>query len=385
MRTRVLTSINEVAARDWDRLFSRGNPFTRHAFLAALEDSGSVCDATGWQPLHLLLEDDGVPRAAMPLYLKSHSYGEFVFDWAWAEAYRRNGVDYYPKLLTAVPFSPVAGPRVGVADGFGHAESLAGLAAAVRTLAADLHASGWHILFPDDAQQGTLDESGLADATLRREDVQFHWRNKAYATFDEFLATMRSSRRKNIRRERRRVSAQGIEMKRLAGAAITAADWEAFYRCYRETYRKRSGHDGYLNRAFFEALLESQRDHLLLVSAMADGGIVGSALFLFDDERLFGRYWGALEPIDCLHFEACFYQGIEFCIERGLQVFDPGTQGEHKLMRGFEPVRTASYHWLVDERFQAALAHWLEREKAGVSSYEESARAFLPFRRSEPG
>jgi predicted N-acyltransferase len=381
MHARFLTSINEVAAADWDRLFAGGNPFTRHAFLAALEDSGSVCDETGWQPLHLLLEDGGALIAAMPVYLKSHSYGEFVFDWAWAEAYRRNGFDYYPKLLTAIPFSPVAGPRIGLAAGVDPTTAVTAAFAAVCKLASDVQASGWHLLFPDEAHQDLLTDAGLADALLRREDVQFHWRNAGYAHFDEFLATLRSSRRKNVRRERRRIREQGIEMRRLCGDAITAPDWDAFYRCYRETYRKRSGHDGYLNRAFFDALLRSQREQLLLVTASGDEGVVGSALFLFDDRRLFGRYWGALETIDCLHFEACFYQGIEFCIERGLAVFDPGTQGEHKLMRGFEPVRTTSCHWLADGRFQAALAQWLEREQKGVASYEDSARAYLPFRR----
>jgi predicted N-acyltransferase len=381
LQANFLTTIRDFAPASWDALFAGCNPFAKHAFLLALEESGSVCDDTGWQPLHLVLARDGQNVAVMPLYLKSHSYGEFVFDWAWAEAYRRNGADYYPKLLSAIPFSPVAGPRIGIAEGEDPREILPAVLEAVRALAGQLQASGWHLLFPEPGLQQQWEDSGCAAGMLRREDVQFHWVNHGYDAFDAFLGALRSSRRKNIRRERRRVQAQGVALERLTGAQISSAHWDEFYRCYCATYEKRSGHSGYLNRAFFDQLLQSMRENLLLVSARRADGLVGSALFLFDEQRLYGRYWGAVEPVDCLHFEACFYQGIEFCIERGLQVFDPGTQGEHKLMRGFEPVRTVSYHWLADQRFQAALAGWLRQESRGVSSYEESAREFLPFKR----
>lgn len=381
MQARFLTSISELEPTLWDALFEGGNPFVRHAFLRALEQSGSVTDETGWQPIHLVLEQAEQVVAAMPLYLKSHSYGEFVFDWGWAEAYRRNGLEYYPKLLTAVPFSPVMGPRVGTAPGVELAEVLPAVVTAVRGLAGSMHASGWHLLFPDEHLAGQITGSGLASSLLRREDVQFQWRNRDYTSFEAFLGSLRSSRRKQVRRERRRVAEQGIDLARLTGDAITVEDWRDFYRCYRATYEKRSGHGGYLNQDFFNQLLESLRDRLMLVVARRGDRLAGSALFLFDQERLYGRYWGAVENVDCLHFEACFYQGIEFCIERGLQVFDPGTQGEHKLMRGFEPTRTVSWHWLSDQRFQAALADWLEREQQGIADYEGSAREFLPFRR----
>ncbi len=381
MQARFLTSISELEPTLWDALFEGGNPFVRHAFLRALEQSGSVTDETGWQPIHLVLEQAEQVVAAMPLYLKSHSYGEFVFDWGWAEAYRRNGLEYYPKLLTAVPFSPVMGPRVGTAPGVELAEVLPAVVTAVRGLAGSMHASGWHLLFPDEHLTGQITGSGLASSLLRREDVQFQWRNRDYTSFEAFLGSLRSSRRKQVRRERRRVAEQGIDLARLTGDAITVEDWRDFYRCYRATYEKRSGHGGYLNQDFFNQLLESLRDRLMLVVARRGDRLAGSALFLFDQERLYGRYWGAVENVDCLHFEACFYQGIEFCIERGLQVFDPGTQGEHKLMRGFEPTRTVSWHWLSDQRFQAALADWLEREQQGIADYEGSAREFLPFRR----
>ena len=385
LRARFLSAIADIDPQAWDRLFDQANPFMRHAFLHALEASGSVCGKTGWQPLHLLLEQGDEAVAAMPLYLKSHSYGEFVFDWSWAEAYRRNGLDYYPKLLTAVPFSPVSGPRIGLSPGCDENAALTGAVSAVEQIARQCGASGWHLLFPDQAQQIRLADSGLAETLLQREDVQFHWSNAGYTDFDAFLGSLRSSRRKNIRRERRRVAEAGIELQRLNGDAITASAWSAFYDCYRRTYQKRSGHDGYLNRSFFSRLLDSQRDHLLLVTASQGQAVIGSALLLFDETHLFGRYWGAMEPVDCLHFEVCFYQGIEFCIERGIQTFDPGTQGEHKLMRGFEPVRTTSYHWLSDARFQAALAGWIEREQQGVTAYEESARGYLPYRRDEDG
>jgi predicted N-acyltransferase len=373
----------DISAESWDALFAGGNPFTRHAFLSAMEQSGSVGEDTGWQPLHLLLEEDGELAAAAPLYLKFHSYGEFVFDWAWAEAYRRNGLAYYPKLLTAIPFSPVAGPRIGMAGDADRTALLKSVLSSVQAMAHEVAASGWHLLFPDEDLQEMLDASGLSSQLLRRQDVQFHWRNADYADFDGFLASLRSSRRKNIRRERRRVQAQGVVMQRLTGRDITDEDWRGFYRCYRRTYEKRSGHGGYLTPEFFMHLLESMREHLLLVTARRGKELAGSALFLFDQERLYGRYWGALEQIDCLHFEACFYQGIEFCIERGLHLFDPGTQGEHKLMRGFEPVRTVSCHWLADARFQRALRDLLRREQRGVAAYEASAREYLPFRRGQ--
>lgn len=379
---RFLNAISECPPGEWDRLFGAANPFVRHAFLACLEDSGSVAAATGWQPAHLVLEEGGRLLAAMPLYLKAHSYGEFVFDWGWAEAYRRQGLEYYPKLLCAIPFSPVSGPRLGVAAGEEPGPLLRAAWAALETRAREVGASGWHLLFPDPQQRAALAAAGLEDRFLRREDVQFHWRNADYGGFDDFLATLRSSRRKNVRRERRRVAEQGVRLQRATGAAITDEDWAGFYRCYRATYEKRSGHAGYLTRGFFDALRDRMGDELMLVTARRDEALAGSALFLFDEHRLYGRYWGALEAVDCLHFEACFYQGIEFCIERRLCWFDPGTQGEHKLLRGFEPVRTVSYHWLADPRFHEALRRLLDLEQHHVDAYETSAREYLPFRRA---
>jgi predicted N-acyltransferase len=241
--------------------------------------------------------------------------------------------------------------------------------------------SSWHLLFPGKRLQAAL--VGLKDdgAFLHREAVQFHWFNRGYRSFETFLAGLRSSRRKNVRRERKRIAEQGVIVQRKSGCEISNGEWEAFYQCYLSTYRKRSGHDGYLNREFFDSLRESMADQMMLVIARRDAEIVASSLFLFDSRRLYGRYWGALEDVSCLHFEACFYQGIEFCIEHGLSEFDPGTQGEHKLMRGFEPVKSASYHWISEPRFRAAIADFLNHEKRSTDSYQQQAETFLPFRK----
>lgn len=373
-------NIADIDAGEWNGLFRSANPFVSHQFLSALERSGCVGGDTGWEPRHLLMRRNGAPVAAMPLYVKSHSHGEFVFDWAWAEAYARHGLDYYPKLLTAIPYSPVTGPRIGLRAGEAEAELLAEIFARLRQLCDAGNCSGWHLLFPDAGLKAGL-ESLSGAGLLRRTDVQFHWHNRNFDGFGDFLAALRSSRRKNVRKERRKVAQAGVRIRRITGSQASDAQWEGFYRCYRHTYLKRSGHPGYLNREFFRLLRAVMAEQLMLVVVERDGQMLASALFLFDDRTLYGRYWGALEQVDCLHFEVCFYQGIEFCIERGLGVFDPGTQGEHKLVRGFEPVETASFHWISDPRFRAAIGDYLEREKDGVRLYRRQARSLLPFRR----
>jgi len=375
-------AIADIPAELWDGLFASGNPFVSHAFLHGFEASGCLGAGSGWHPRHLLLWDDDRVVAAMPLYGKDHSYGEFVFDWGWAEAFARYGVDYYPKLVTAVPFTPVAGPRVGIAPGQDAAAVHAALLTAIRELCVAENYSSWHLLFADGGQRRALQAVPGGVPLLRREAVQFHWFNQAYRSFDDFLATMRSARRKNIRRERRRVSEQGIVLTRKTGNEISGEEWRGFFACYQDTYRKRSGHGGYLNRAFFRYLGEHMADRLLMVIARTnDGKMLASSLFLHDDRRLYGRYWGALEDISCLHFETCFYQGIEFCIERGLSGFDPGTQGEHKLLRGFEPVKSVSFHWIADRRFAAAIADFLNRERPATDAWRERAAAFLPYKK----
>ena len=257
----------------------------------------------------------------------------------------------------------------------------AALLDAVHQLAEKHHYSSWHLLFPGQRLRAALLELKDEGAFLHREAVQFHWYNRGYNGFDDFLATLRSSRRKNLKRERRLVAEQGISVQRKTGAEITDEEWQGFFHCYMSTYRKRSGHDGYLNRDFFDRLRTTMASQLMLVVARHADEMVACSLFLFDSDRLYGRYWGALQDFSCLHFETCFYQGIEFCIENGLQEFDPGTQGEHKLMRGFEPVKSASYHWIADSRFRAAIADFLDHEKRSTDMYKKEAETFLPYRK----
>jgi hypothetical protein len=382
MHCKYHSSISEIPPSLWNRLFDSENPFVQHAFLLALEESGCVSAQKGWRAQHLMLMDDeNQPLAVMPLYAKSHSYGEFVFDWGWADAYARHGLDYYPKLVTAIPFSPVAGPRVGVLSTAIVSEVFTALLDALHQLAASDNFSSWHLLFPGQRLQQALQEKKDEGAFLHREAVQFHWFNRDYQKFDDFLAGFRSARRKNLKRERRRIAEQGVSIERKTGTEISDEEWQGFYHCYMATYRKRSGHDGYLNRDFFDRLRQTMAAQLMLVVARCDNQIVACSLFLYDSKRLYGRYWGALQDISCLHFEACFYQGIEFCIENGLEVFDPGTQGEHKLMRGFEPVKSVSYHWIADSRFRVAIAEFLNHEKRSTDAYREQAETYLPYRK----
>jgi predicted N-acyltransferase len=382
MHCKYHSSISEIPPSLWNRLFDSENPFVQHAFLLALEESGCVSAQKGWRAQHLMLMDDeNQPLAVMPLYAKSHSYGEFVFDWGWADAYARHGLEYYPKLITAIPFSPVAGPRVGVLSTAVVGEVFTALLNAVHQLAASGNFSSWHLLFPGRRLQQALAEKKDEGAFLHREAVQFHWFNRDYREFNDFLASLRSSRRKNLKRERRLITEQGVSVERKTGAEISDEEWQGFYRCYTATYRKRSGHDGYLNRDFFDRLRRTMAAQLMLVVARCDNQIVACSLFLYDSKRLYGRYWGALQDISCLHFEACFYQGIEFCIEHRLEVFDPGTQGEHKLMRGFEPIKSVSYHWIADNRFRVAIAEFLNHEKRSTDAYREQAETYLPYRK----
>ena len=383
MHCKFFPAIADIPSSVWNDLFDTDNPFVQHAFLLALEESGCAGPLTGWQPQHMMLLNGGKPLAVLPLYAKDNSYGEFVFDWGWAEAYQRVGLDYYPKLVTAIPFSPVAGPRVGVSRAARPQKVFAGLLAALHELAEQHGYSSWHLLFPGKRLRSALLEFEGEGAFLQREAVQFHWYNRNYGGFDDFLATLRSSRRKNVKRERRLVAEQGISLQRKIGSAITDEEWRGFFNCYVNTYRKRSGHDGYLNREFFDLLRASMSTQLMLVVARHDSEIIACSLFLFDSDRLYGRYWGALQEFSCLHFETCFYQGIEFCIDNGLKEFDPGTQGEHKLMRGFEPVKSASYHWIADTRFRAAIADFLAHEKRSTDRYQKEAKTFLPYKKEQ--
>lgn len=360
---RVIDDLGAVAAEAWDALVraSGGNLFVTHAYLHPLTAAGCATPRSGWQPAHLTLwSPEGQLVAAVPRYVKSHSYGEYVFDWAWADAHQRNGVEYYPKWLAAVPFTPVPGARLLAAD-------QAARAALIDELLAQAASSGLsslHLLFTTEAEATQLTAAGL----LARRAVQFHWFNPGYASFEDYLAALVQYKRKKVRAERRKVGAAGVTFERKTGAGITAADWDFFYRCYSTTYAAHLS-TPYLTRRFFARLAETMPDALLLVIASRAGRPIASAFALFDDQRLYGRYWGALETVDCLHFETSYYQMIEFAIERRLAVFEGGAQGEHKLARGFEPVTTHSAHWLAHPAFASAVARYLQREVGGIEAY----------------
>ncbi|MCK0537262.1 GNAT family N-acetyltransferase [Alcanivorax quisquiliarum] len=351
-------------------------PFLRREWLLALAESGAVAapgsndDRTGWHDISCRA-GEGV----LPLYRKAHSWGEYVFDHGWADAYARHGLHYYPKLVTAIPYTPVTGPRWRLPQGVSDAAGW--LWPRIQEALAAHQASGWHLLFPDQAAAEALAELPL----ITRQACHFRWFNRDYQTFDDFLAALVSRKRKSLRRERQRVLEQGLTIQRAAGAAIPAHWWDVFYACYADTYLRR-GQSPYLAPAFFRAIREQMGEQLMLTAAFADNPEqpVAMAIYLFDGQGLYGRYWGALQDYDALHFELCYYQGIEFAIEQQLALFDPGVQGEHKLLRGFEPVITRSLHHLVEPAFHQAVADFCEREAHAVLAYRDEARTLLPYR-----
>jgi uncharacterized protein len=371
MEIRRLHSITEIPSAQWDDLLGQDYPFLRHGFLAALEQSGSVSPATGWTPAHrVAIAADGTLQGLLPLYLKTHSYGEYVFDFQWAEALERAGRPYYPKLLAAIPFSPVQGPRLVCRN-----------AAAQQTILTDLdmslasgEVSSTHLLFNTGVENSALAEAGW----IQRLGCQFHWHNRGYGCFDDFLAQCNSRKRKNFRKERLSIASAGITFRWVTGKTLTTDDWSRFYPFYAATYLKRGQHP-YLSEAFFRLLGESMPESIRLLFAEHDGREVAAALFLVGGDTLYGRYWGSLEEYDRLHFETCFYQGMDRCIAEGLARFDAGAQGEHKLIRGFEPTITQSWHKLVPGLHEA-VENFLERERPGVRAYAEEARSYLPFR-----
>lgn len=382
-RTQVLADLSGVAAGEWNALAAAGTaqaraqPFVRHEFLRALELSGCVGEAAGWVPQHLLLRDaSGALAAAVPAYLKLHSLGEYVFDQAWADAYRRHGLRYYPKIVSAVPFTPVPGTRLAARDARARA-------AAARALLARARSSGvssLHVLFPRLQEAQALRDTGL----MLRHGVQFHWRNAGYECFDDFLATLAQPKRKKIRAERRKVADAGVRLRRLRGTEIGASHWAFFNRCYRETCAAH-GATPYLNLEFFERIGESLAEHLVLVLAERGGRPVASSLLAHDGERLYGRYWGAIEAVPCLHFEACYYQAIEAAIESRLRIVEGGAQGEHKVSRGFEPADTVSAHWLAEPAFAQAVDSFLQREDAMIGAYADELRERSPYRARPEG
>lgn len=374
MQARIVPSLAGVDAGAWNALPGADSPFLRHEFLLALEESGCATPATGWQAQHVLLHDGGGRlAAAMPLYLKSHSWGEFVFDFAWAEAYHRAGLAYYPRLVSAVPFTPATGPRL-----LGAAAQRAGLLAAARGLLADGELSSLHVLFPATEDRAFLETAGL----MPRLDCQFHWRNDGYGSFEEFLAGFTAEKRKKLRRERRRVAEAGIACRTVAGSELDARLLDAIHRLHAITFL-RHGHAPYLNREFFGRIAESMPEALVVELAEMDGEAVACSISLRGRDALYGRYWGASGEFHSLHFELCYYRGIEYCIREGLVRFEPGTQGEHKLMRGFLPSPVWSLHEIADARFAPVIADWLARERAGRQVWLREAAWHLPFRRAD--
>ncbi len=376
---RIANAIGEIPATAWDRCAGNDDPFLSHAFLSALEDSGSVAGETGWRPQHMVLEDGGGKTiAVVPLYLKSHSYGEYIFDWNWAEAYQRAGGDYYPKLQSAVPFTPVTGRRLLVDPALPletRREIQRTLISGLRQLTENSGLSSFHMTFIDKSEWDICGELGL----LQRIDRQFHWLNHNYDCFDDFLATLTSRKRKNIRKERKVALASGVKVSRLSGAAIEPRHWDAFYRFYRDTSDRKWG-QAYLNRRFFTLLGQRLADRVMLVMAEHNGNPVGGALNLIGGDTLYGRYWGCLDHYRFLHFEACYYQAIEFAIENGLGKVEAGAQGQHKLQRGYLPHTTYSAHWIADPGFRRAVAEFLEQERESVGDEITALDGYSPFK-----
>ena len=376
-------SIAEIPAADWDRVAGTANPFVSHAFLRALEDGGATGGDSGWDPMHLILRDsDGRLAAAMPHYLKHHSYGEYIFDHSWANAFTRAGGAYYPKMLSAVPFTPATGPRflTGDADDTRAAQLRAALTNGMTQYLDRLGLSSAHVNFLPEADIAALSDDGW----MVRSSIQFHWQNDSYTDFDAFLAALSSRKRKNIRKERRTVAEAGVRLLRLTGDDITTSHIDHFYRFYMSTIDRKWG-GAYLTEDVFHQLHASMADRMLLVMAEYDGRIIGGALNFIGEDALFGRNWGADLDIPCLHFEACYYQAIEFAIERGLKTVEAGAQGFHKVQRGYLPVTTYSAHWIAHDGFRAAVARFLDSERRGIDAEINAIEIQAsPFRKSQP-
>ncbi|WP_075187149.1 GNAT family N-acetyltransferase [Teredinibacter haidensis] len=385
MQARFLTSISELSEEQWSALWSTDYPFISHAFLSVLEDSGCTTVKTGWLPCHLILEEHNTLLAAMPLYQKEHSYGEYVFDWGWADAYHRAGLNYYPKLLCAIPFTPATGPRVGFSAGLTSQDKnscMEIMEAAIQKRLGEIGGSGFHCLFPSSENRALFD----AGNTVERQGCQFHWFNDGYKNFDEFLASFSSRKRKNIKRERQKVGEQNIVHQMRLAKMLPEQDWQLFYQLYQNTYLKRSGHSGYLSEQFFQEMAAQLPDQVLLCSAhesSLENPMVAAALYFKDSTTLYGRYWGAKTEMDGVHFETCYYQGIEYAIDQGLKRFDPGAQGEHKIQRGFTPIKTCSFHFIKHPQFFEAVKGFVAEEKQHNQQYCQEARTLLPFKEGE--
>lgn len=376
LEIRVVKSITAISEDDWNRILPKdAGPFLQHAFLALLEETGCVSINTGWEPSHLALysKKDDELLGVMPLYLKTHSYGEYVFDWSWAEAYAMNGLNYYPKALTAIPFTPATGSRL-LTSSKEHQEYLIN---GLLQFLTQFNISSAHVLFPSSIDTQLLEQSKF----LRREAIQFHWQNQQFDNFDQFLATLTMKRRKNIKRERQQVRDAGITFLQVPGEQMTEEQVLFFYRCYSATYHERQS-TPYLNQLFFQKWVQAMPESLHFIIAQRDDQPIAAALLAVDKEhkKAYGRYWGALEHHSCLHFETAFYQSIEYCISSGIEILEGGAQGEHKMARGFMPKIVCSYHYLTNPSFADAVERFLERERLGISAYRDDLAERTPLR-----
>ena len=380
MKSAVHKSIDELNAREWNALGGDRNPFLRHEFFAALEHTDCVGNDTGWDPCYFTLKDSTGLAAAVPAFRKSHSYGEFVFDFAWAQAYSRLGSRYYPKLTVAVPFTPATGPRLLVRADLDQQAMAKKLLSHIESYTTSHSISSVHALFLDEPSHSALEQAGW----LIRRDCQFHWTNHDYPSFDAYLDTFTAMKRKKAKRERRRVAEAGIVFETRLGPELDEHTLDYVYAFVRDTFL-RHGHEPYVTRAFFSEVVRTMGDAFMVKLAVHNGTPVAAAIFFWSRDTLFGRYWGCSNDYHSLHFEACYHQGIEFCIEQGIAKFDPGAQGDHKVSRGFEPTLTWSAHYIVNRRFREAIEDYLVREGASVDAYAEEVQNHVPFKQTPPG
>ncbi len=378
VKIEVCDQIERVDARDWNALCRDNDPFLRHEFLSALERQRCVGHHYGWRPRHLLVHQADRLVAAAPLYLKDNSYGEFVFDFTWADAYQQQGLSYYPKLVSAIPYTPATGDRILVAPGGSTDELYRHIIKHAAALAESSDASSLHILFVNQQENNSLQALGL----VTRLGVQFHWKNRGYKDFDAFLTALNAKRRKNIRRERRLVEARGLTIRVLHGNEATAQEWQQFAEFYTKTFEERYSLPT-LNLGFFQEIGKTMGDQVILVLAYDARECVAGALMFKSQHTLYGRHWGCKQHYDNLHFEVCYYQGIEYCIKTGLKRFEPGAQGEHKIWRGFLPTLTYSNHWIRNPRFREAITHFLRRESPAVIDYKTALEQSSPYRQDE--
>ena len=375
------SSIEEISKKEWDSLVNVVDyPFLKHDFLKLLENTSCVGAETGWIPLHISISRDDELIAAMPLYLKSHSQGEFVFDHSWANAFYQHGLDYYPKLVSSIPHTPASGPRFLLKDGENQKELFSLMKEGVKSIAKKNNISSWHILFPEEREINFYENSNLSI----RKNAQFVWFNQNFKSFEDYLDSFRARHRKNVKKERSKIKKQDLIIETFSEEEINYDLLDKFYKFYLSTNIKRSGFSGYLTKQFFLNFPSNLFKNLVIVLAKkkSNNEMVGGSLFFKDDKNLGGRYWGCIDEFDCLHFECCYYQGIEYCIKNKLKRFDPGVQGEHKIKRGFSPTETYSAHWIADDRFREAIDDFVIKEERHINLYLEDAKKLLPFKSS---